>query len=212
MPFADQFVIGGSRSHLHKYTAHPTCTGTVGDAVKKFSMKSKKFKSELILLNGNQSFYFDSKEKFPDEPYKYFSEKDRDDYILSLKGEKYDYEYFDIGQFVPIERLLTNAAERLFFIQQKQEYFPDYYFFIDILDHMEWYKIDLKNRSIKKIKFNATLTEPYLRIVTPATLLVMLLINHISWNMADGALFIDYERVPNIYDPKIYTMLNYLTI
>lgn len=45
MPFADQVVIGGSRSHLHKYTAHPTCTGAVGDAVKKFSMKSKKFKS-----------------------------------------------------------------------------------------------------------------------------------------------------------------------
>ena len=77
---------------------------------------------------------------------------------------------------------------------------------------MERYKIDLKNRSIKKINFNATLNQPYLRIVTPATLLVMLLINHISWNMADGAYFIDYERVPNIYDPKIHSMLNYFTI
>lgn len=166
----------------------------------------------MILLNGNQSFDFDSREKFPSEPYKYFTENDRDNYILSLKGVKYDYEYFNIGQFVSIERLLTNATEKLFSIQQKQEYFPDYYFFIDVPDHNERYQIDLKKSSLKKINFSATLNEPYLRIVIPATLLVMLLINHISWNMADGALFIDYERVPNIYDPKIHTMLNYLII
>ena len=37
-----------------------------------------------------------------------------------------------------------------------------------------------KIEQFKKINFNTTLNEPFLRIVTPAILLVMLLINHIS--------------------------------
>lgn len=212
MPFADQFVIGGSRSHLHKYVAHPTCPGAVGDAVKEYSLNSDRLQSELILLNSNQSFDFDSKTKVPDESYKYFSNDDREKYINLLQDAIYDYEYFNIGQAVSTERLLGHARERLFSVQKKQNYFPDFYFFIDVPDRKERFEIDLKISSIQRIKSDRPLKEPYLKIITPGTLLVLLLINHISWNMADGALFLDYERVPNIYDPKIHTMLNYLII
>lgn len=41
-------------------------------------------------------------------------------------------------------------------------------------------------------------------------LFAMALINHIPWNMADA--FIDYERIPNVYDPLAYAMSNHLTI
>jgi len=30
--------------------------------------------------------------------------------------------------------------------------------------------------------------------------------------MADGSLLLDYERVPNVYDPKFYAFLNYLIV
>ena len=38
----------------------------------------------------------------------------------------------------------------------------------------------------------------------------MLLINHMSWNMSDA--FIDYERVPNVYNQQAYVLLNHLRI
>ena len=40
----------------------------------------------------------------------------------------------------------------------------------------------------------------------------MLLIGHMSWNIADASLFLDYERRPNVYDTSVYVLLNYLRI
>jgi UDP-MurNAc hydroxylase len=53
---------------------------------------------------------------------------------------------------------------------------------------------------------------PLLRIKTSRTLLVLLLIGHISWNVADASLFLDYYREPNRYDPEIYVLLNFLKV
>ena len=47
---------------------------------------------------------------------------------------------------------------------------------------------------------------------TPNTLMAMLLMGHVSWNIADAALFLDYERQPNVYDPSLYVLLNFLRI
>ena len=41
---------------------------------------------------------------------------------------------------------------------------------------------------------------------------IFLLLGHMSWNMADGALFILYNRVPNRFDPKLYAFINYLKV
>lgn len=42
--------------------------------------------------------------------------------------------------------------------------------------------------------------------------MIMILIGHVSWNIADAALFLDYERRPNVYDPSVYVLLNYLRV
>jgi hypothetical protein len=49
-------------------------------------------------------------------------------------------------------------------------------------------------------------------VSAPSTLLALLALGHVSWNIADAALFLDYERVPNHYDPKLHASLNYLMI
>ena len=54
--------------------------------------------------------------------------------------------------------------------------------------------------------------EPFLRISAPDTLMAMMLIGHVSWNIADAALFLDYERRPNAYDPTVYALLNFLKV
>ena len=41
---------------------------------------------------------------------------------------------------------------------------------------------------------------------------IFLLLGHMSWNMADGALFILYNRIPNKFDPKLYAFINYLKV
>ena len=40
----------------------------------------------------------------------------------------------------------------------------------------------------------------------------MLLMGHISWNIADAALFLDFDRVPNDYDPRVHANLNHLRL
>ena len=54
--------------------------------------------------------------------------------------------------------------------------------------------------------------QPFLRIAASDTLMAMLLVGHVSWNIADAALFLDYERQPNVYDPSLYVLLNFLRI
>ena len=62
----------------------------------------------------------------------------------------------------------------------------------------------------EEISIGSDLIEPYLRISVSRNLLIMLLIGHISWNIADAAFFLDYDRAPNKYDPELYALLNYL--
>lgn len=42
--------------------------------------------------------------------------------------------------------------------------------------------------------------------------MIMMLLGHVLWNIADAALFLDYERVPNRYDPIVYFLLNLLRV
>ena len=54
--------------------------------------------------------------------------------------------------------------------------------------------------------------EPCLTMSMDKDVFVLLLLGHMSWNMADGALFILYNRVPNKYDPKLFAFINYLKV
>jgi UDP-MurNAc hydroxylase len=70
----------------------------------------------------------------------------------------------------------------------------------------------LDKEGVAECAWDAPLEQSYLRIACNFTLMTMLLIGHVSWNIADAALFLDYERVPNVYDPEIYVYLNQLRV
>lgn len=72
--------------------------------------------------------------------------------------------------------------------------------------------IDLRVEAVQETDRDASLPQPYLRMIGSDTLMAMLLMGHVSWNIADAALFLDYERQPNTYDPSIYVLLNFLRI
>jgi UDP-MurNAc hydroxylase len=208
VPFADQWVVGGSRSELNKFVAHSSCRSVVCDPFIKAKLNSK-----LLLLNSGQSYNFDSSKKHPNSPYILQTDSVRDKYINnSLSNVRYDHEKFIIGYGVNVVRLIQYARSRLWDVQVKQNYYPDYSFYLDVLDTNQRFFIQLNTRETEILLLDSELVEPHLRIIMPRNLLIMILIGHISWNIADAAFFLDYSRIPNTYDPKIYALLNYIKI
>jgi hypothetical protein len=83
---------------------------------------------------------------------------------------------------------------------------------IDFDESRRRFLIHFQLENVEEVDFDSKISEPYLRISGSDTLLSMILIGHISWNIADAALFLDYERKPNVYDPSIYVLLNFLRL
>lgn len=208
MPFADQYVIAGSRSHLNRFISHPASPGVVWDV-----FNSADLDSQLLLLHSGQIFDFDEKITIPDEPYRHLTDEDRERYIEThLQSARYDHERFSFEPSVPLDRLVQYARARLWQTQQHRNYFPRFSFYLDTSDTSRRFRLPLDSADAASVTPEAPCVEPYLRVVMPHDLLVMLLIGHVSWNIADAALFLDYERVPNHYDPMTYALLNYLRI
>jgi UDP-MurNAc hydroxylase len=209
MPFADQYVIAGSRYLLNQYSPHPPCPGWCAEPLRKAGLADK-----LLLLNSAQSFDTETRRKTPEDAYHLFSGEDRVRYARSLSDKKYAHEEVAFSPNVPVKRLLAAARQRLWDVQQEENWFPDYHLYIDAPDRNQRFAISMAAHGVAEHRLDAAppLQQPFLRMSMSSTLLIMMLINHVSWNMADGSLFIDYERVPNIYDPKFYAYLNHLIV
>lgn len=206
MPFADQYVVAGSRAHLNKYISHPPCAGVVGAALESVGLKDR-----LILLNSGQAYDFDHNRKMPEDDYLSVNEADREAYIATMLCDKlYDHEKIQFNPSVSLERLVQSARSRLWVIQQRKKSFPDYSFYLDYQDTRQRFLIKLNDEFVKEVGWDQPPQIPYLRISGSNSLMIMLLMGHISWNIADAALFLDYDRVPNSYDPNLYVLLNYL--
>ena len=206
MPFADQYVIVGSRHELNKYMPHPSCPG----AVKKH-FDSLDTDTQLVLLNSGQRWNMDDEVKSPNDDYVYFSDEQRNEYAEKHKESVYDYQLFDLNRTVALPRMLKICRDRLWEAQQRLGRTPDFNFYLRITDWEQDYEIPLSKNEINPIE-NYEPQTPYLTVSVPATLLYMMITGHISWNIADAALFIDYHRDPNTYDPEIHSMWNYFRI
>ena len=208
MPFADQYVIAGQRSSLNRYMAHPTDSGAVAATMQAMGLMDR-----LLLLNSGQAIDLNSGEKSPDEDFHSHSERDRENYVREqLANKRYEFESFDLAPAVPLERLLTYARDRLWAAQKKQGLFPNFSLYFSVSDRDFIFKIDLDKEGIQRIELDSIKQEPFLEISMTASLFALLLIGHVSWNIADAALFLDYTRRPNRYDPEIYVLLNFLRV
>jgi UDP-MurNAc hydroxylase len=208
LPFADQYVIAGSRSHLNRFSPHPPSPAGVREPLTKRGLQAK-----LLLLNSGQTFDFDTETLFPDAPYDAPTEEDRKVFISErLKSWRYDHEKVLFRDVVPIDRLLEHARRRLWAAQNRYKEFPNTNLYLHVTSKQETFLIDLQKEGVVRVPDREKLVEPYIKISTDHTLLTMLLINHVSWNIADGALLLEYDRVPNDYDPRTYALLNFLTV
>lgn len=208
VPFADQYVVGGARAHLNRYVSHGSCPGVVAPLVEDAGLAD-----HLLLLNPGQSFDLGTAEKQPATPYRLFSEEERERYIAEhLASQTYEHERVSFARSVPIDRLVRYARQRLWETQGRRKTFPDARLMLDFNESLRRFTIDLQHENVQESDFSSVAPEPYLRISGSDTLMSMLLIGHVSWNIADAALFLDYERKPNLYDPSIYVLLNFLRL
>jgi len=208
VPFADQYVVGGRRANLNRHISHGSCPAVVESLVREAGLES-----QLLLLNSGQTFDLETLKKLPDSPYQVFSEEDRDEYIADHLSEKtYDHERVKFSRSVPIDRLIKYARQRLWEIQGRRQAYPENKLVIDFDESRRRFLIHFQLENVEEVDFDSKISEPYLRISGSDTLLSMILIGHISWNIADAALFLDYERKPNVYDPSIYVLLNFLRL
>ncbi len=205
MPFADQYVIGGSRGYLNQYQPHPPSPGYVKEHLDAAGLGDK-----LVLLNSGQTYDIGTGKNTPDEPYYLHTEAEREAYIKELADMKYDHEKVIMRDAVPLERMISLARARLWAIQEKKKQFPELTLYFHVTNQDRLFKIDYRTKDVAELPLNTKLETPYLKLSVDSTLLAMLLINHMSWNMADA--FIDYERVPNAYNQQAYAMLNHLVV
>jgi UDP-MurNAc hydroxylase len=206
MPFADQYVIAGSRGPLNRWVSHPSCPGVVEPHLREAGLGDR-----LLLLNSGQSFDFSTGSHVPDEPYRFFDDAARDAYVAGpLSDKRYDHERITFAPGIAIERLVQHARARLLEAQRRKGWRPDCTLYLDAEDLRRRFAIPLCADTAAEVPWDAPLDAPYLRVACSYTLLVMLLIGHVSWNIADAALFLDYERVPDTYDPEVYVCLNLL--
>ncbi|TFV91758.1 MBL fold metallo-hydrolase [Oxalobacteraceae bacterium OM1] len=208
VPFADQYAIAGSRADLNRFISHPPCPGAVVEAFEAATLPSR-----LLLLNSAQSFDFSTECKSPDAAYVTHSDEDREAYIATKRTDAiYDHERLEFGPSVPVLRLLESARARLWQMQERKNYYPDFHWYFDTPDSGERFHLALSSPTVTALPPGTEYQQPFLRISMPRTLFILMLMGHVSWNIADAALFLDYERVPNRYDPMIYAFLNYLRI
>jgi UDP-MurNAc hydroxylase len=207
LPFADQYIIVGSNCRLNQYLSHPACSGVV----KKY-FNQDELSSKLVLLNSCQSFELETEQYSPQEDYQYFSDDDRNRYAEKFSHSKYDHELYEIRRSVPLERHLKIARDNLWSMQERIGFQPKYYLYVEISDWEKKYEIPLESNTITLMEDPGQIKDQSLSVKVSSTLLSMLLVGHVSWNIADAALFIEYHRIPNYYDPDIQTLWNYLKI
>lgn len=208
LPFADQYVVGGSRKRLNRYVSHSSSPGVVRPC-----MEAAGLSDRLLLLNPGQAFDLEDGMLEPPLPFQEVSEQDRSSYIdLHLASHLYDHEKVTFNPTVPIDRLVAYARSRLWRVQVQRQAFPQHRLLIGFDTTRRLFEIDLAKEEARELKEDEFLVEPYLKVSGSDTLMTMILIGHISWNIADAALFLDYERCPNHYDPGVYVLLNFLRI
>lgn len=207
MPFADQYLVAGSRADLNKFISHPPCGGAVLDPMRRAGLESS-----LVMLNSGQRFDIATGTKTPSEPYRHFSEEDREAYIQTLDVVQYDHEKVSFNPSVPLDRLVGYARARLWDMQQARREVPAFSFYLETSDTHRRFHIPLDANKVTSVALEVPMEQPYLMIRAPHDLMIMLLLGHVSWNIADAALFLDYERKPNHYDPRLYALLNLLRV
>lgn len=211
LPFAAQSVLGGELYTLNKFRA-TTPLNKIEKELGKMLEDNNIF-TKVILLN-SQSF-FDLKSKEASQPFTPPTKNETEKYFReTLSKKKYDFQLLE--NRIPITQQ-ENLLPKLEIAQKRMYKKMDEVYFNLRIDTTLY--LDAGQGYLYKIPFNGELpsiaklseeTEPYLRMKTDYSLLVMILERRAHWNNAEFGSFIKYYRKPNVFNQSMHHLISYL--
>jgi UDP-MurNAc hydroxylase len=140
------------------------------------------------------------------------SETDRKAFLADVAADaRYAHDDLDPIDEATATTLFTSAAPKVIARMAASTWHTHVYVRLPggILGHLDG--IDRAWEIVAETNDPALLAQPHLIVTADDRLLGELLTGRFSWNIADAACFLRYERRPNSYDPEAVIALNHLT-
>ncbi len=201
MPFAGQYVLGGSLHSLNVMRGVPQ----IEELPSLFDFYLKKFNvtSKFFMLNSMEHFNI-----FSHRCSKPFSPPDpsmRQRYIEDeLSKMPLDYENLELD-FTQLEKLIKKAYAHLLKFQKIWSYSPKQNLYIDY-GAQNFLFLPYDQKTLRRAK---KLAEPYVKITLDPRLFFEILNKRAHWNNAEIGSHLTFNRRPDIYDRSLYLTLSY---
>jgi UDP-MurNAc hydroxylase len=202
IPFAGKYILGGRLSKLNKFRG-------VADAVEVLE-----FDRKAVVLSDNDGKIDTSEMIATNIRTKPYCIEEIEQRLIEIKDEKMIYEkYFEGIQedMLPLKRLLASAASNA---KKKSECNFDYYFLIH-LPNDQAALINANKDSESNLKFidsSSIMPEPRSEIKIDYRYLFGLLVTVFHWNNAEVGSQYQTRRIPDVFNRKAQSFLNYLTV
>ncbi len=223
-PFAAGCVYGGSKALQYQFYG----VGTAKEAVDYCKNKGENFQE--ILLGSNSEYDFETNNL--SEKFQSIGHADQKDYLQDISNHKsiFDEEFLDekYEQYFPhtevmpelflisksyqvnLTRLLKKARFNQIKWQKKMNIISDKAFFIDV-GHEHLYRMNLKDDTVVMVKEKEIKDENYEIFRCSYSLFIGLLTGHFNYSNVKTGLM-SFYRKPDIFDPKIHTLMSYLQV
>ena len=223
-PFAAGCVYGGPKAKLYAYYG----VGTANEAIKFCKDKGQDFKE--ILINCGQEYDLETDKSSAE--FVPVSHHDQLEYLERISKNKsvFDEEFikdkleqiyphneiaseiFIIGKSYQqnLKRILKKARLNQIKWQKKMDIISDKAFYIDV-DHDCLYRLSLADESVELVKEDEIKDKNYEIFRCSYSLFIGMLTGHFNYSNVKTGLM-SFYRKPDVFDPKIHTLMSYLQV
>ena len=189
LPFAGSYIVGGKNYYKNEFLGT-----TTWDECAEYLNKNLEFNSRVFCLRENQTY--DIKNQKQLEKYEKIDINEMQNYIQSIKNEKYDYENDN----------MPDASKLLDEVKLASTKF---------LERVKKFNIQLKSNVFIKVgEENVMIVkgqdeERHLYCELDLRLLNRILHKKAHWNNAEIGTHINFKRFPNKMDPDVHTCMSF---
>jgi UDP-MurNAc hydroxylase len=207
MPFAGDFVLGGSQSAKNQFLG----TTTVDHAVAYASSRLPDVK--VVALNEGMTLDTATGELL-NGPYRPYDTAGRDRYIaevLSKRPYPHEADAHDERQLEAFFReAMPICRENLWRWQSRMKGFPQCHIYLRVPSG--YFHFDFSKPEHDWVSADAPRQEPALECSMDLRLLRRILRREAHWNNAEGGCHIDFVRHPDNYLPDVHTLLSFFHV
>ncbi|MCH9631889.1 MAG: hypothetical protein S4CHLAM6_02070 [Chlamydiae bacterium] len=204
MPFAGQYVLGGSLHQLNEMRGVPQIEEL--PSLFDFYLNKHNVESKFFMLNSMEHFNLQthrcSKKFIAPDPLK------RKKYILEILSKRpLDYENYSYDT-TELKESIHQAYKHLLKYQKTWNYSPKQNLYIDY-GAPEFLCLPYET---KKLSYVRDLVEPYVKITLDPRLFFQILNKKAHWNNAEIGSHLTFKRSPDIFDRSMYLTLSYFHV